>query len=258
MSAPVLWLTILFGLTALLYSAVGFGGGSTYNALLLLFSTPFAKVPIIALTCNIVVVMIGAIRFAQPGFVDFRAVLPLVVVSVPAAFVGAYLPVPLWLFIALLAVALFVAGALMLWQPLWRDEAPDRPRDVMVDAVTGGGIGLVAGVTGIGGGIYLSPVLHFRRWANAKVIAGTSALFILANSIAGLWGQVAKSGAVAAENVLANYWPLLPAIAVGGTIGSSLGAGPVEARYLRVVTGILIIFVALRLGFQFPDVWAKR
>ena len=252
-------LALAFFITALLYSSVGFGGGSTYNALLVLGAADLSTVPVIALSCNILVVAIGSWRFVRHGHVEWRRFGPLVILSVPFAWLGGYLPVPAWLFVGLLALALAVSGLLLLWQPLWRREvncsqATSRP----LDMASGAALGLLAGITGIGGGIYLSPVLYLRRWATAKTIAGTCALFILVNSISGLIGQTMKSGGAATEQTLAAHWPLFPAVALDGLIGSNLGSMKFKDSYLRILTGLLILYVAVRLGLRFPGEWANR
>ncbi len=252
-------LALAFFVTALLYSSVGFGGGSTYNALLALALADISTVPVVALACNIIVVAIGSWRFVRSGHLEWRRFWPLAALSIPAALLGGYLPVPAWLFVGLLALALAVSGLLMLWQPLWRREpeahsGSSRPADL----ISGAGLGLLAGITGIGGGIYLSPLLHLRRWGSSKAIAGTCALFILVNSVSGLIGQLLKSGGVAVLHVLLVNWPLFPAVALGGLIGSTMGSLKLSNTVLRVLTGLLILYVAVRLGLRFPHDWANR
>ena len=252
-------LALAFFITALLYSSVGFGGGSTYNALLVLGAADLSTVPVIALSCNILAVAIGSWRFVRRGHVEWRRFAPLVALSVPFDWLGGFLPVPAWLFVGLLALALAVSGLLLLWQPLWRREVnPSQEASRPLDMVSGAALGLLAGITGIGGGIYLSPVLYLRRWATAKTIAGTCALFILVNSISGLIGQTMKSGVAATEQTLAAHWPLFPAVALGGLIGSNLGSMKLKDSYLRILTGLLILYVAVRLGLRFPGEWASR
>lgn len=252
-------LALGFFITALLYSSVGFGGGSTYNALLILADLPVAVVPVLALVCNILVVAIGANRFRQVGALDFKRLWPLAIASVPAAWLGGFLHVPAWLFVGLLALCLLIAGLLMVWPRFWRDRPPRAsPPSRWVDAAWGASLGLIAGVTGIGGGIYLSPVLHFRRWGSARLIAGTSAAFILVNSLGGLGGQLAKLGIGQGTDLLAAHWPLFPAVVAGGLIGSALGSRLIPERYLRILTGLLVLYVAVRLGLRFPDEWARR
>jgi uncharacterized membrane protein YfcA len=244
-------LAALFFLTALLYGAAGFGGGSTYNALLVLAGTDYRAVPVIALACNIVVVTVGSWRFARSGHVDWRRIWPLFVLSIPFAWLGGRLVVAEMVFVGLLAASLLVAGLLMLWQPLWEKEAPAAIRSRWLEPVAGGALGFLAGVVGIGGGIFLAPLLYMLRWGPAKAIAGTSAVFILANSLAGLAGQLAKGGGGAGGQALATYWPLLPAVLAGGLIGSTLGSGRLDSKYVRILTALLILYVAARLAMRF-------
>lgn len=239
----------LFALTALLYSAAGFGGGSTYTALLVLTGRGAPEVPVVSLTCNILVVAIGAWRFARAGHVDLHRIWPLFAASVPAAFVGGALPVGPILFVGLLAASLFVAGLAMLYRP--RDaEKPPRTYARALEPLLGGALGLLAGVVGIGGGVYLAPVLHLLRWGSAHVIAGTCAVFILVNSVAGVGGQLAKSGAEA-TGIIAAHWLLLPAVIAGGLLGSLLTVRRVGRIALRVLTALLILFVAVQLTRRF-------
>jgi uncharacterized membrane protein YfcA len=241
-------LAIFFFLTALLYAAAGFGGGSTYNALLVLAGTDYRAVPIVALACNILVVAVGSWRFARAGHVDWRRIWPLFVLSIPCAWLGGRLVVAETVFVGLLAACLLVAGLLMLWQPMWEQAAPAGAPSRWREPVVGGALGFLAGMVGIGGGIFLAPLLYMLRWGPPKAIAGASAVFILANSLAGLAGQLAKGGGAQA---LAAHWPLFPAVLAGGLIGSTLGSGRLDPRYVRILTAFLILYVAVRLAIRF-------
>ena len=241
-------LALFFFLTALLYAAVGFGGGSTYNALLVLAGTDYRAVPIIALACNIVVVSVGSWRFARSGNVDWRRTWPLFSLSIPLAWVGGRLVLAELLFVGLLALSLFAAALLMLWQPAWQREGPPLVTARWIGPVAGGAIGFLAGLVGIGGGIFLAPLLYMLRWATPRAIAGTCAVFILVNSIAGLAGQLAKGNG---GGILADYWPLFPAVAAGGLIGSTLGSSRLDPKYVRILTALLILYVAARLAIRF-------
>lgn len=246
-------LAAAFLVTALLYSLVGFGGGSTYNALLVLAGTDYRAVPTIALVCNILVVSIGSWRFAASGNVPWRRIWPLITLSVPLAWVGGMIPVAERTFIGLLGASLFVAGAAMLLQ---RERGDDDPRGVrdgpsVIEPVIGGGLGLLAGIVGIGGGIFLAPVLHLLRWGRAKAIAGTCAVFILVNSIAGLAGQLLKADGLDRTRALASHALLFPAVVLGGIAGATIGAGPLRAHHVRYATAILVLYVALRLALRF-------
>lgn len=245
-----MWFLIpLFLLTAFLYGAAGFGGGSTYTALLALRDADPVAVPIVSLSCNLLVVTIGSWRFARAGHVDLRRIWPLIATSVPMAFIGGVLPVSRLVFTGLLAASLIVAGLLMLWQPPIREpSARSSPR--WIEPVVGGLLGLLAGIVGIGGGIYLAPVLHLLRWGRAHAIAGTCALFILVNSMAGLAGQALKAGS-AASAILQDHWLLFPAVLIGGLAGSTLSTRRVPERPLRILTALLILFIAAQLTQRF-------
>lgn len=244
-------LAALFFVTALLYGAAGFGGGSTYNALLVLAGTDYRAVPVIALACNILVVSVGSWRFARSGHVDWGRIWPLFTLSVPFAWLGGRLVVAETLFVGLLAVSLAMAGLLMLWQPVWEREAPAAIRSRWLEAAIGGALGFVAGMVGIGGGIFLAPLLYMLRWGPPRAIAGTCAVFILANSAAGLAGQLMKGDGDAAGAALAAHWALFPAVAMGGLIGATLGSDRLDPKYVRILTALLILYVAARLAIRF-------
>jgi uncharacterized membrane protein YfcA len=243
-------LALFFFITALLYAAAGFGGGSTYNALLVLAGTDFRAVPIIALSCNILVVTVGSWRFARAGHIQWRRIWPLFAASVPLSWVGGRIHVPEILFVGLLALSLFAAGLLMLFQRQNVEQPAPVRRRRWIEPVIGGALGLLSGVVGIGGGIYLAPILHVLRWGEARAIAGTCAVFILVNSIAGLAGQMGKWGSFGVT-VLGDHWLLFPAVLVGGTIGSAIGSDWLAPRHVRTLTAILVLYAAVRLALRF-------
>jgi uncharacterized membrane protein YfcA len=238
----------LFLVTALVYGAVGFGGGSTYAALLVLAGADYRTVPVVALACNVIVVSVGSWRFARSGHVAWRRIWPLFVLSIPFAWLGGRIVVAETVFVGLLAASLLAAGLLMLWQPYWERRPPAAAPARWLEPVAGGALGFLAGLVGIGGGIFLAPLLYILRWGPPKAIAGTSAVFILANSLAGLAGQLAKGGGGAA---FAAWWPLYPAVLLGGLVGSTLGSGRLDPKYVRILTALLILYVAARLGIRF-------
>lgn len=247
-------MTLLAGgflLTALIYAMVGFGGGSTYTALLVLAGTDYRAVPVVSLLCNVLVVTMGAIAFARAGHFDARRSWPLFVLSVPAALLGGRLPIGEVWFLGLLALSLLCAGLTMLWQPFWRrEESPVPPGARWIEPLAAGLLGFAAGVVGIGGGIFLAPLLHVRRWGPPKAIAATSAMFILVNSIAGLAGQALKTGVAAMGGIVAANWILFPAVIVGGAFGALLGARALDPKWVRLVTALLILYVAVRLALR--------
>ncbi len=240
-------LVVAFFVTALLYASVGFGGGSTYTALLALGGTDYRVLPFVSLLCNVIVVTGGTIRFARAGLIPWRRVLPLVAASAPMAVLGGLTPIKQPLFMTLLGVSLLIAGLLLLFQQEPTTTAADRPANPMRDALFGGGIGYLSGLVGIGGGIFLAPLLHLTRWGKARAIAATASFFILINSIAGLIGQGIKLGDAGELASVIDFWPLAVAVLIGGQIGSWAGIKVLNQMLVRGATAILIIYVAVQL-----------
>jgi uncharacterized membrane protein YfcA len=236
------FLFVAFFLAALLYASVGFGGGSTYIALLVFAGISAPLVPVVAPLCNIVVVTGGTIRFARAGMVHWRRVLPLVMASAPLAYLGGLTPIKQATFLALLAVSLFVAGLLLVFQPT-RVATNVRQTTTIGDAALGGAVGFLSGIVGIGGGIFLAPLQHLMRWANPRQIAATASVFILVNSLAGLAGQLTKRGITGLVS-LVDFWPLLLAVFIGGQVGSHAGIRLFSEPAVRRATGILILYVS--------------
>ena len=248
----MVFLACMFFVTAALYAVAGFGGGSTYTALLVLAGTDYRAVPVLSLLCNILVVVVGTWRYARGGHLDFRRSWPLFVTSVPAAWLGGRVTIGETLFVGLLAAALLVAGLLMLWQPTLQSVPQTETGPRWIEPVAGGALGLIAGIVGIGGGIFLAPLLYLLRWASPKQIAATCAAFILVNSVAGLAGQASK-GLAATAAVIGDHAILFPAVIFGGLIGSALGSDRLKPPILRIVTALLILYVGVRLAIRF---WA--
>ena len=236
----------LFGLTASLYASVGFGGGSTYNALLALWGVDYRILPAIALICNIIVVTGGSIRFARAGLVPWRRLWPILLFSAPLAWAGGRMPISEAIFTGLLGLSLVAAGVLLLVQPERQDDIPDTQSRILTPLL-GAGVGFLSGLVGIGGGIFLAPVMHLIGWARAKRIAASASVFILVNSVAGLVGQLMKVDDPALELKLLSYWPLGLAVLIGGQIGSQIGIRLLPASLVRRVTAVLILYVAVRM-----------
>ncbi|QGN53477.1 sulfite exporter TauE/SafE family protein [Novosphingobium sp. Gsoil 351] len=242
-----LWLIPGFFGTALLYASVGFGGGSTYSALLALAGTDFRILPIISLACNIVVVTGGVVRFARAGEMPWRGALTVSLIAAPLAFLGGLTPIKEAAFLTLLGASL-VFAALALLLPIGRSgDDPKQPRRTWVMALAAAPLGYLAGLVGIGGGIFLAPLLHLARWNSARRIAATASLFILINSFTGLAGQVAKSGLARFGEALGGALPLLLAVVIGGQIGSYLALRYLPAKVIRWLTAALTGWVGVRL-----------
>jgi len=245
-------LAILFAATAALYASVGFGGGSTYIALLALAALDYRLLPIIALLCNIIVVTGGTIRFQMRGLIDWSRIWPILILSVPAAWLGGRMEIEKDGFLLLLGLSLAAAGILLIVEPFIKPAAA-APRKRQWTAhplfapAIGTGIGFLSGMVGIGGGIFLAPILLLTRWADSRRIAATASLFILVNSIAGLGGQLMKSGFSSGEEAVLAYWPLFLGVLLGGQIGSFLASKALPEIWIRRLTALLILYVAARI-----------
>jgi uncharacterized membrane protein YfcA len=233
-------LLVSFFIIALIYSSVGFGGGSSYLAILALLSVNFQLMRTTALLCNIIVVVGGVYIFYKEGKLDLKKSWPLVLSSVPLAYVGGLWPIKQDTFFILLGVTLVVVSILLWLQPEKKSLTKNSKYDTIAfKAMVGGGMGLLSGLVGIGGGIFLLPILHFTRWDEAKKISAVASFFILVNSISGLTGQLQQQGSPDWHFV----WPLLLAVFVGGQIGSRLGAQKFNPVYVKRITAVLI-FIA--------------
>jgi len=243
-------LAILFLVTAILYSSVGFGGGSTYLALLLIWGIPYFIFPVIALSCNIIVVSGNCFSYIRAGNLNLRLLFPYLVGSIPLAYIGGSLPIEKQLFEILLFLVLLVAGILLLFNFKSYDDKDESYKKIpiFISILIGGLLGFISGVVGIGGGIFLSPVLFLIRAGKPKHIVTMASLFILINSISGIIGQLTKNYVLLE---LWNYWYLLIAVLIGGQIGNFLNLKIFPTRILALVTAFLVLFVAVRMGVRF-------
>jgi len=243
-------LAILFLVTAALYSSVGFGGGSTYLALLLIWQVPYFIFPVIALFCNIIVVLGNCFNYIKAGNLNIKFLTPYLLGSIPLAFIGGSLSLEKKIFEILLFIVLLLAGTLLLLKfKSYEDKEEDYKKISVTNSVLIGAIlGFVSGVVGIGGGIFLSPILFLLRAGKPKHIVTGASLFILINSIFGIIGQLTKN-AVFFE--IQNYWYLFVAVLIGGQIGNYLNLKIFSTRFLALVTACLVLFVAFRMGFRF-------
>lgn len=239
-------LALAFLVTALLYASVGFGGGSTYSALLALSGLDYRLLPLVSLACNIVVVTGGSIRFARAGVTPWRKTLVIVALGAPASFLGGLTPVQEATFLALLGGSL-VLTALTMLVPV-RENADGSPTKVArCMPLAAAPLGYFAGLVGIGGGIFLAPLLHLARWHDARGIAATASLFILVNSLFGLAGQLLKNGPSLFGAAIGAALPLLVAVVIGGQIGSLLAARLLPPKWIRWLTALLVLVVGVRL-----------
>ena len=242
-------LSILFFVTAIFYSSVGFGGGSTYLALLLIWNVPFYIFPIIALSCNIIVVSGNCFNYIRAGNLNFKLLTPYLIGSIPLAFVGGALPIEKEIFEILLFLVLTTAGLLLLFKFKSYDDKEENFKKipVFVSILIGGILGFISGIVGIGGGIFLSPILFLTRAGKANHIVTTTSIFILINCISGIIGQLTKNLVL---NEIHNYWYLLIAVLIGGQIGNFLNLKIFPTRILALVTALLVLLVSGRMGVK--------
>jgi uncharacterized membrane protein YfcA len=239
-----LLLAALFLAAAILYGMVGHAGASAYLAAMALVGLSPGEMRPTALVLNILVASIVTLRFSRAGFVRPLSALPFLVGSVPAAFLGGTITVPAEIYRPMVGAVLLVAAAgFGITAARAGDEYPPRaPWPLAV--VSGAALGLLAGLTGTGGGIFLTPLLIAASWAGTRFAAGTSAIFILANSISGLAGNLAAVGSIPAAIPL---W--LGSVAVGGAIGSELGSRRLPAPWLRRGLALVLLIAGLKLIF---------
>lgn len=231
---------------AVLYSSVGFGGGSSYLALLSLVLADFYMIRTLALLCNVAVVAGSTWQYLRNGSLKIKNALPLVLASVPMAYLGAVYRLSQAAFFALLGMALILSSIALAWQSLtdksYRLTARSFPK--WVNVILGGGIGFFSGLVGIGGGIFLSPVLNYLRWDHALRIAAVASFFILVNSVSGLAGLLS-------EDTFVVDWRsavvLIGSVIAGGQIGVRLSVKKLSGKTIKLLTSLLVLIVGLRL-----------
>ena len=245
----MLVLSILFFVTATLYSSVGFGGGSTYLALLLIWGVPYHIFPAIALLCNIFVVSGNCYNYIRAGNLNLKLLVPYLLGSVPLAFIGGSLQIDKNLFEILLFLVLSSAGILLLFKFKSYDDIDSNYKKIpfIISLFIGSLLGFISGIVGIGGGIFLSPILFLLRAGRPKHIVTAASIFILINSLSGIIGQLTKNSVF---NEISNYWVLLLAVIIGGQLGNFLNLKLFSTKILALLTSVLVIFVAIRMGLK--------
>lgn len=237
----IILLCLIFFSIASLYASVGFGGGSSYIAILLLVGVGLQEVRFTALICNIVVVGSASINYAKHDLIPWKKITPILLLSVPLAFLGGTLQLDGKIYKLIAAVALIIAAIFMISWSSNKNIAKKLNRNAL--SLLGGGIGFLSGVIGIGGGIFLAPILHLIRWETVKTISVTASLFILVNSLAGIAGQII---ALPSINYLHTIY-LAIAVFLGGQIGNQANINWLSAKKIRFLTAILIATAGIRI-----------
>ena len=238
-------LCIGFFVVATLYSAVGFGGGSSYLALLTLFLVSFFAIRSIALVCNLVVVSSSTYLYFKHGHARLKDFLPFVITSIPMAFLGASFRLKEDIFFIILGTALIFSSIFLAWQTfsIKSREVNKNPQPKYLGYLIGGGIGLLSGLVGIGGGIFLAPILNHINWDKSVKIAALASFFILVNSISGLGGLVWSN---TLELPLIETLVLVVTVFLGGQLGIRISLRKLSAKGIKRITAILVFVVGVR------------
>lgn len=240
---PEYGIPLIFFLIAFFYASVGFGGGSSYLALLSLFLTDFHEIRTLALLLNLIVVSIGTFMFIRNHVFKWKLFWPFILSSMPLSFLGAQLRLSEKMFFLVLGFGLLGASFFIFIQFLQRSHS-NNPLKAYKKLMIGSGIGLLSGVSGIGGGIFLSPTLNLIGWKDARTVAALASLFILCNSIAGLGGLIASN---TFELNMSLTFPLILAVALGGALGSFITSKKINTQTIKLLTAILIAIIGFRL-----------
>jgi uncharacterized membrane protein YfcA len=241
-AATVIWMALLMAVAAALYSSVGHGGASAYLAIMALFSIAPETMRPTALALNLVVATFAAARFALGGQTNWRLLLAFAVTAVPAAFIGGSIELAPEVYKPLVGVVLLAAAVRLFWQPERLAERPTRPPRLALALPAGAGLGLLAGLTGTGGGIFLSPLIILFGWENARRTSGVAAAFIVLNSAAGLLGNLASVERIPAELPI-----LAGSVLAGAVIGSWLGAARLPRHRLLQALAVVLVIAGLKL-----------
>ncbi len=236
----LLWFCII----AFIYASVGFGGGSSYIAILALYGLPFKELRLLALICNIIVVAGGTILFIRHKEIKWVKVIPLVISGLIMSFLGARLKLSENLFFVLLGCSLIIAGILLSFENKTEQPVVDNKSKPVRESFLGGSIGLLSGMVGIGGGIFLSPLLNLMKWDTSKKIAATASLFILVNSIGGITGQLQSDPFPVDYNRL---WMMALAVFIGGQAGSRIGIFKLDQQMIKKLTGVLVLAAGIEI-----------
>lgn len=234
-------LALLFLAAAVLFSSVGHGGASAYLAIMALAGVEPLVMRPTALLLNVFVASLGVVRFARAGQLPLRSLLPLLIGSVPLAFLGGTIVLPATFYKVLVGAALLLA-AIQLWRTASRGREGELAVPRVPAIVVGGLVGLLAGLTGTGGGVFLTPLLLLLGWSPARPAAGLSAGFILANSLAGLAGNVSAVGVIPSALAL---W--IPAVVVGALLGTELGVRRFSPATLRRALALVLVVAGIKL-----------
>jgi uncharacterized membrane protein YfcA len=236
-------LGIIFAMVAFSYASVGLGGGSSYTALLAIFGAGVTTIPMVSLTLNVLVTTVGSIVFLLQRHARLRLIAPFLISSIPFAYVGGMLHLPKILFYLLLVISLIFAAMRIYFPQETKPLELDNRGKFFLALGCGAILGLVAGIVGIGGGVYLVPLILLLGLGTAKEAAACGAFFIWVNSVAGLAARLQYNSID-----LVPYMPLIIGAVAGGLVGSILGAGRFEPRTMQKILGSILVIAIFLLG----------
>lgn len=243
LSISISFLAVIFALVAFFYASVGLGGGSSYTALLAIFGAGTTVIPMVSLTLNVLVTTTGSIIFLSQKHARLRLIAPFLISSIPMAYVGGMLHLPKILFYLVLLVSLAFATIRIYSPKKTKSLQLGEKGKLFLPLGCGAILGLVAGIVGIGGGVYLVPLILLLGLGTAKEAAACGAFFIWVNSVAGLAARLQYNSLD-----LAPYIPLVVAAVVGGLSGSLMGAGRFEPRTMQKILGSILVVAICLLG----------
>jgi uncharacterized membrane protein YfcA len=242
MPEHIIIMTLAILVVAFLYSSVGHAGASGYIAVMTLFGLAPGMIKPAALVLNILVACLGTWQFWRAGHFSWRLFWPFAVLAMPMAFIGGYTNLPAHTFKILVGIVLLLSAALFIFRPA--NDSVDREPKLIEAIPVGGALGLLAGLTGTGGGIFLTPLLLLMRWARTKTVAATSALFILLNSVAGLLGNLSSTAKLPSFAFI-----LVGAAVIGGAAGSYFGSWRFNHVVIKRLLAVVLSIAGLKLIF---------
>ncbi len=244
-SQEFIWIVLAFFVVATLYSSVGFGGGSSYLAILTLVLTSFFAIRSTALVCNLVVVSGSCYLLFKKGHLDFKKIVPFIIASIPLAFVGATFRLKENIFFIILGVALVISSVALVIQTTTssKDKREQKNYPRFITYLLGAAIGLLSGLVGIGGGIFLAPILNHMRWDTSIKIAALASFFILVNSISGIAGLMVNG---TFQVPWLEAMALMLAVFVGGQLGIRLSLSKLTGNSIKLITALLVLIVGIR------------
>ncbi|MFZ1702136.1 MAG: sulfite exporter TauE/SafE family protein [Pyrinomonadaceae bacterium] len=244
MESTALLIILAIFLVAIMYSSVGHGGASGYLAVMAFWAVAPETVRPTALVLNLFVASIGTVQFYRAGYFSWRIFVPFAAASIPMAFVGGMIHLPTDVYKIVLGGVLMLAAVRLAVNLKGDDVVKDPP--IAACLLIGAVVGLLSGMVGVGGGIFLTPILLLMHWAETRVAAGVSVLFILVNSAAGLVGQYSRG---ALNGLPAEVWIWIAAAVAGGLVGSTLGSRKFDSMTLRRVLAVVLLFAGVKLIF---------